>query len=82
MSKIEELYKATGELKELAAKIEKLLPQARKAASEADKRHLKQAALFFEELLHDIHDNRLPDVVHSIVGRCEKRDENTEGMKP
>lgn len=81
MSKIEELHEATGQLRDLVAKIEKLLPEARKEADSSDSRHLKMAALFFEELLHDIDGNRIADVMHEIVGRCEAND-NTRGMEP
>lgn len=82
MSKIDELYVATGELRDLVAKIEKLLPEVRKNASVADRKHLKTAALYFEEMLRDDQDIRHADAIHDLVGRCEKLNENTNGMKP
>jgi hypothetical protein len=82
MSKIDKLYAATGELRDLVAKIEKLLPQARKEAPEGDRKHLKVAALYFEELLRDDQNTRLADAINDLVGRCEKTNNNTEGMKP
>lgn len=82
MSKIDELHAATGELRDLVAKVEKLLPEVRKNASVEDRKHLKTAALYFEELLRDDQDIRISDAIHDLVGRCEKLTANKVGMKP